>query len=81
MRLPTPDCPRCHRETLDRGDHFSCSVSSEHPWPAVLPSRYYLRLARIWATHALGESPRLAYAFGRWAARCVFRLRPELREP
>ncbi len=81
MKLPTPDCPRCHRATEDRGDHFACPVTREHPWPAVLPGRYYLRMARVWAKGALNESPRLAYTFGRWAARCAFRLRPELREP
>ena len=48
MTLPTPECPRCHRVTEDRGSYFA--------WPM------------------------LAAAFeATMAARCAFRIRPELR--
>ena len=89
MTLPTPECPRCHRITEDRGSYFACAHCRAEfggtRWPFLpTPAQWYEAQAASFGCNAatmMGRPwPMLAAAFeATMAARCAFRIRPELR--
>ena len=93
MNLPTPECPRCHRTTEDRGSYFACAHClaelERNRWLGELPflptpAQWYEAQAASFGCNAatmMGMPwPMLAAVFeATMAARCAFRMRPELR--